>query len=193
MAAEYGSHFFAFKYKFKYGILFYNKLIIGGNYRMKDEELEQYKDMLVPILMEFLRKLNSLEKIYFCKTRDFEKLYQGNTIPEELCPVIDKIWSDYGMKKKDILRQYCTPKITEVKYLGRSLKEPAKFEFIEGDYQLRFIMKSTRKAIIELDYEEWKGSTFSKQFSFSNTESGWKVNEMKERLGEDEAWTKICM
>lgn len=35
--------------------------------------------------------------------------------------------------------------------------------------------------------------SFGKQFIFSPTKDGWKINSIKERLGEDEGWSKTYM
>ena len=77
--------------------------------------------------------------------------------------------------------------------VGGHICKPTQFYFIENEYDLQFIMKTEKKATIEINYELFKGSCYGKQFIFSPTKDGWKISSIKERLGKDESWSKCYM
>lgn len=160
---------------------------------MDAKKYEDYRNQLVERLMEFLKRLNSLEEEYNNMKQEFNDSYEGNQIPEELVDKGRKIWKEFSEKKREILRDYCTDKVSEIPRIGGFMGEPTQFYFIEKEHDLQFIMKTEKKAVIEINYEEWKGSCFGKQFIFSPTKDGWKINSIKERLGKDESWSKTCM
>lgn len=154
---------------------------------------ENYKTKLVNVLMEFLFKLNTLEEKYYLMNEEFDKSYEGNQIPDELISREREIWTNFKDEKVEILKAYCTSKITDAPRIGGQMGSPTQFYFIEKEHELNFVMKSERKATIEINYEEWSGSCFGKQFVFTHTDDGWKINSIKERLGKDESWTKTYL
>lgn len=160
---------------------------------LSSEKLDSYKKQLTSTLLEALTKLNALEEEYNAKEVEFNNSYPGNTIPEHLVEIGDKIWTDYEKKFRDILREYCTDKVSEDPRSGGSMGSPTRFHFIEEKYELNFIMKSEKKAIIEINYEKWKGSCFGIQFTFSPTENGWRISCVKERLSKDKSWSNYWM
>ncbi|MBZ0310954.1 MULTISPECIES: hypothetical protein [Clostridium] len=160
---------------------------------MDTKKYEDYKKQLIEILIAFLKNLNSLEEEYNIMEENFNNSYEGNQIPVELIDKGRQIWKEFSQKKRGILREYCTEKVSETPRIGGSMGKPTQFYFIEKEHNLQFIMKTEKKAVIEIDYEEWKGSCFGKQFIFSPTKDGWKINSIKERLGKDESWSKTYM
>lgn len=150
---------------------------------------EDYKRQMVRILIEFLWKLNALQEKYNIITQEFSDSYEGDEIPNDLVDKGQQIWDEYNDKKLQILREYCTDKVLEDSKSGDKIGKPSQFYFLEREHQLDFIMNSNKKAIIEINYEEWDGSSFGKQFTFIPTVKGWKVNCIKERDGKYESWT----
>lgn len=51
---------------------------------MDAKKYENYKNQLVERLMEFLKRLNSLEEKYNAMEQEFNNFYDGDQIPEEL-------------------------------------------------------------------------------------------------------------
>lgn len=51
---------------------------------MDGKKYENYKNQLVERLMEFLKRLNSLEEKYNAMEQEFNNFYDGDQIPEEL-------------------------------------------------------------------------------------------------------------
>lgn len=160
---------------------------------MDVKKYNDYKNQLVDKLMEFLKKLNTLEEKYMTIIKEFDSSYKGNQIPIKLADNRKQIWKEFSNKKREILREYCTENISEAPGIGGSMGKPTQFHFIENEHELQFIMKTERKAVIEINYEKWKGSCFGKQFIFSPTKDGWKISSIKERLDKDESWSKTYM
>ena len=154
---------------------------------------EDYKNKLVESLMEFLNKLNRLEKNYYTMQHEFNNSYNGNQIPIELVNKWKNIWKEFSEKKRGVLRKYCTEIVSEAPMVGGHIGKPTQFYFIENEYDLQFIMKTEKKATIEINYEPFRGSCYGKQFIFSPTKDGWKISSIKERLGKDESWSKCYM
>lgn len=160
---------------------------------LDDERLEKYKKEFTRTLMEVLGKLNALEHEYYEKNEEFDNSYEGNTIPEHLVETHKIIWKEYKLKYRDILREYCTEKVSEDPSSTGSMGKPCKYYFIEKYHELSFIMKTEKKAIIEINYEEWKGSCYGKQFTFHPTESGWKISCVKGRFAKEDSWSRDWM
>lgn len=154
---------------------------------------ESYKNQLVQRLIEFLNKLNSLEKKYYTLNQEFDSSYTGQQIPIELADKGRQIWKEFRKKKREILREYCTEIVSEAPTVGGCFGKPTQFYFIENKFDLQFIMKTEKRAVIEINYETLNGSCYGSQFIFSPTKDGWKISSIKDRLSKDESWSKYYM
>ncbi|MFL0252900.1 hypothetical protein ACJDT4_21055 [Clostridium neuense] len=123
---------------------------------MDAKKYEDYKNQLVEKLMEFLNKLNSLEKKYNVMEQEFNDSYEGNQIPEELVDKGRRIWKEFSQKKREILREYCTEKISEASRIGGCMGEPTQFYFIDKEHDLQFIMKTEKKLLLKLTMKNGK-------------------------------------
>lgn len=157
---------------------------------MDTKKYESYKNQLVKRLIDFLNKLNSLEKDYYIMNQELDNSYRGHQIPIELVDKEKQVWKEFRTKKREILREYCTEIVSEAPTVGGSLGKPTQFHFIENDFDLNFIMKTEKRAVIEINYETPYGSCYGSQFIFYPTKEGWRISSIKDRLSKDECWSK---
>jgi len=97
-----------------------------------------------------------LEEKYNVMEQEFNNSYEGNTIPVELIDKGRQIWNEFSQKKREILREYCTEKISEIPRVGGHMGEPTQFYFIEKEHDLQFIMKTEKKLLLKLAMKNGK-------------------------------------
>lgn len=147
------------------------------------EKFLSMKDILVPQLIEFLRKLCRLEEeMYFRDTKiDKEKINAG--IPKHIAvPESDELWKEYHKKYGEIAETFCTQKLLDKGY-ARSMGKPAQYSYINTGCKLSFIMKSSKRAVIETLFNV--GIDERHKFVLRLTDDGWKIDSKSYDFNDD--------
>ena len=128
------------------------------------EKFQYMKDEIIPILVEFLKKLTNLED-------EYQVLINKKSSKSAL------FWEEYKEKYKEIISPICTQKLMDRGY-ARSLSEPATYAYINAaSSKIDFIMKSAKKITIETHFAH--GVDKKHQFSIIQTLDGWKIDSLK--------------
>lgn len=139
-----------------------------------DRTLEKFlpvKDILIPFLTGLLFELDALEAEFM------DKCDGGHTVS-----IADRaeLMQEYRERSMEIIGDRCTPKLIK-RCRFSCLSRPGHYAYLFGAYKLHFIMKSAKKAAIEIEYAQ---SIIHKQkFMFRLTDNGWKLNEVHHGFG----------
>lgn len=147
---------------------------------------------LVPFLLDFLRESNKLERKMAEKSFQLEESRRkpgarvgGN--PEET----KALFKEYKELFYEIAKDKCTEKLLSRGY-AVSFGGNGKYGYVDKEFQLKFTMKSAKKAVIETHFHKGYGET-KHQFTLKLTDDGWRINERKYSYDDETVWYKDKM
>ncbi len=136
------------------------------------EKFKDLQDEICGTLFDLLRKINVLEKEI--SARD-EELEEKSPDPHLYTPEMDQLWSEYRKRLGDILKPACSEKLLNRGY-GQSFSDPAKYACIDGDCKVYFIMKSAKKAVVEIHVQ--RPGRSNHKFVLKDIDGKWLVDEV---------------
>ncbi|MEG0275864.1 MAG: hypothetical protein RR630_02445 [Coprobacillus sp.] len=148
------------------------------------EQYHKYKDEIVLPLVEVLRKICVLEENCMKQNEilDANKKKQGlpeSQVADGWVEMMNQYKVDYGK----VVEPICTEKLLKRGYAG-SYGQPAQYAYINTGCEMYFIMKSSKKAIVETHFPH--GIKMKHQFVFRNVDGQWLIDEKK--YGFDTDW-----
>ena len=141
------------------------------------------KDILVPQLIEFLRKLCHIEEELYFKDTKIDEDKAKAVIPENIAnQQSEELWKEYRKKYGEIAETFCTQKLLDKGY-ARSIGQPAQYSYINEGCKLSFIMKSSKRATIKIFFHA--GVDERHKFVLKLTEDGWKIDSKSYDFNDD--------
>ncbi len=135
------------------------------------EKFKGFQDEICSTLFELLRKITALENEI--SARD-EELEEKSPDPHQFTPEMEQLWSEYRKRLGDILKPACSEKLLKRGY-GQSFSDPAKYACIDGDCKAYFIMKSAKKAVVEIHVQGI--GQVNHKIVLKNIDGKWLVDE----------------
>ncbi len=136
------------------------------------EKFKDLQDEICGTLFDLLRQINALEKEI--SARD-EELEAKSPDPHQFTPEMKQLWSEYRKRLGDILKPACSEKLLNRGY-GQSFSDPAKYAYIDGDCKVYFIMKTAKKAVVEISVQG--AGKLNHKFVLRNIDGKWLVDEV---------------
>ena len=136
------------------------------------EKFKGFQDEICGTLFDLLRKITSLENEIYER---HEAIMSKNPGSHEATPEWMMLWSEHKKRLGDILKPACSEKLLKRGY-GTSFSNPAKYEYIDGDCKVYFIMKSAKKAVIETHVQG--AGMVNHKFVLKDIDEKWIVDEV---------------
>lgn len=151
---------------------------------------EKMAEELIPFLLDFLRESNQLERKMAEKSYRLEKdRGKPGTPKERVVQDTNALFREYKELFLEIAKDKCTEELLARGY-GVSFGNQGKYCYVDGEYQLKFTMKSAKKAVIETHfYTDVVGET-KHQFILKLTDDGWRINDRKFSYDNETIWYK---
>ncbi len=132
---------------------------------------------IVSFLLEKLRLLHNLEQDFYEKHQNMPNANKASQFR--------LFFKKYNEQRKNIIDKFCTNPIAE----SSSLAKPTSYEYVnDTNTQIVFIMKSAKKAIVEIYYES--GIAKKDQFTLKKVDNEWKIDGKKYGFQGESTWSK---
>lgn len=144
-----------------------------------NEANDKFKDMqegICGLLFDILRRINAVEKDIFDRNEAIEAGKPSLGIPKnQIAPGEKELWGEYKERLYQIIAPVCTEKLIGKRY-GGSFGSPQKYDYIDGECKINFIMKSSKTAVIETHYRH--GIDSKHKFVIRNIDGKWLIDEV---------------
>ncbi len=146
------------------------------------EKFLPFKDEIIDFLLSKLEKLNKLEQEIFERSQKLKSPKE----PNQIQPGEKELWREYKERHKQITDSVC---MKPSKNTTSSFGKPTKYEYITyPDTKIIFIMKSAKRAVIEMEYEN--GVKSKDQFILKKEGNDWKIFAKKYGYQGESTWYK---
>lgn len=142
-------------------------------------------DRVVPVFVDFLRKLSKAEEDANEKQEMLEeqKDEDDDTFDED----DEQLWAEFNENYSSIARTMCTEKLLE-RLSVNSFSMPTKYGHINEGCKLEVTMKSSRQLTIIMYNDPKMPWLHTYRFVLKEIDGQWKVNTVHSRLGGD-SWS----
>lgn len=144
-----------------------------------NETAAKFKDKqgeLCDFLFELLRRINALEKEIFERSEELKRKKEELGIPKnQVGPGEEELWEEYERRLGEIVKPVCTDKLLKKRY-GGSYGNPPKYAYIDGGCKANFIMKTSKKAVVETHFSQ--GGFQLHKFVLKEADGKWLVDEV---------------
>ncbi|CEK36574.1 hypothetical protein UMC2_34441 [[Clostridium] sordellii] len=165
-----------------------NQLNIKFNTNSTPEKYQEMKYELIPILINLLDEISILESTFIKKEEELESEKIKLGIPSHQTHPRDKdMWKEYKQKYRELIEGICTEELIEYGF-ANSMGDPGEYDYLKTGCELFFIMKSSKRAIIEIHFEE--GISKKHQFILRKIDDNWKVSDKKYGFTGEKTWYK---
>lgn len=136
------------------------------------EKFKDKQDEVCNFLFDILRKLNDLENEVYERG---EELKKKRPEPHIMAPGEDELWEEYERRTGDIVKPVCSEKLLKRRY-GGAFGKPVHYFYVDGECTARFIMKSAKKAMVEVHFMH--GTPQFHRFVLNSDGGAWLLDEM---------------
>lgn len=151
---------------------------------------EHMADELVTFLLDFLRESNELEGKMAEKAYEMEEERRRPGAPwRRDSKDIDALFDEYKKLFYEIAKDKCTEELLARGY-GVGICAEGEYGYIEKEFQLKFTMKSAKKAVIETHFYKGPAERTKNQFTLKLTDDGWRISEKKYSYDTETTWYK---
>lgn len=156
--------------------------------------LEKYQEMkyeLIPILINLLDDISNLESTFINKSEDLEEKKLKLGIPSsQVSPGSEEMWKEYKKKYRELIERICTEELLKYGF-ANSMGKPGEYSYLKAGCNLFFIMKSSKRATIEIHFE--KGNSMRHQFILRKIDDNWKISDKKYGFRRETSWHKCSI
>lgn len=147
------------------------KIINDANEKFKDMQEE-----ICNMLFTLLRKINVLEKEIYERSIELERKKEEMGIPKsQVAPGKMELFDEFEKRLDELAEIYCTDKLFERGY-GSSFGNPQKYGYIDDECTVRFIMKFSKRAVVETYYHA--GIDQKHKFVIKYVDDEWLIDEV---------------
>lgn len=147
-------------------------------------------DELVPFLLDLLRGSNELERKMDKKYFEMEEeRRRPGTPPRTDSNDINALFAEHYKLFYEIAKDKCTEELL-ARQDGRGFGANGEYGYIDEEFQLKFTMKSAKKAIIETHFYKGPVDHTKHQFTLKLTDDGWRISEKKYSYDTETTWYK---
>lgn len=164
------------------------QLNIKFNTNSTPDKYQEMKYELIPILINLLDEISILESTFIKKNEELKagKIKLG--IPSsQIPPGYEEMWKEYKQKYRELIEEICTEELLEYGF-ANSIGKPGKYDYLKTGCDLFFIMKSSKRATIEIHFE--KGISMRNQFILRKIDDNWKISDKKYGFIGETTWYK---
>lgn len=139
------------------------------------------KEVLL-VLIKNLQALDRLEKEIYQRSLELKNPKE----PNQMQPGEAELWKEYASRYVELSSPMCLKPVDQG---SRSFGEPSKYDYLSyPDTKLVFLMKSLKRAVVEVHYEY--GAESKEQFVLKKDGDDWKIEGKKYGFPGEEKWYK---
>lgn len=144
-----------------------------------NEANEKFKDMqeeICNMLFTLLRKINVVEKEIYERSIELKQKKEAMGIPKsQIGPGEKELFGELKKRLGEIIKPCCTDKLLKRGY-GGSFGNPQKYSYIDGECTVKFIMKTSKRAVVETYYHA--GIDQKHKFVIKYVDDKWLIDEV---------------
>lgn len=131
-----------------------------------EERFKGREGEICGFLFDVLKRINTLEREI---SERFEVLAKKRTRPHRMAAGEMELWEEYQTRLEDIVKPVCTEKLLKRGY-GGEFCEPSKYDFIDGECRVEFIMKYEKRAVVIAHFH--RGTDMKYKFTLVKCKDG---------------------